>query len=70
LLLKRSIHKPFFGALRACFSFCRSRSRALDVPLIPEASKAFTLQLQVLPHELFDPLLRLQPIPTLTLELV
>jgi hypothetical protein len=76
----------------------------LDVPLIPGASQAFTLQLltqalafamvvctslalqlqflrealefslklqvRVLPHELFDPLLRLQPLPTLTLELV
>src|SRR5215211_6646009 len=56
---------------------------ALDVPLIPEASQAFTLQLlrealefslklqvRVLPHELFDPPLRLQPFPTLVIELV
>ncbi len=76
----------------------------MDVPLIPGASQAFTLQLLiqalkfamivrtslalqlhllrealefsrelkvgVLPHELFDPLLRLQPFLTLTLELV
>jgi hypothetical protein len=46
-------------------------SLALQPQLLREALEfSLKLQVRVLPHELFDPLLRLQSFPTLTLELV
>jgi hypothetical protein len=46
-------------------------SLALQPLLLREALEfSLKLQVRVLPHELFDPLLRLQSFPTLTLELV